>query len=351
MPLPDVLSLRGDNFTDPRRTPWGGDRVASWKRALGIDAQAPLGESWEVSFGPELPGMVTGPGTPRPLLDVVADDPVGYLGDEASLGASRILLKLLDAREPLSVQIHPTDDDPGSAPDASGKPECWWVAAADPGAAILFGLADHVTEADLRRALIGGGDVAAMLERFEVRAGDFFVVPPGTPHAIGAGVTVVEPQRVTPGKRGITYRYWDHDRRYDAQGRLDPRGAPRPLHVEDALRVTDWAAARGSLLRARSFRHVADRDGDRPIELVPLSGRGDGAIDFPVEVSLLRGTGGWTRPRSAVGQALIVVEGELAVDGTVARRAQSLFLPAGRDLDLTGRGVVALIASTPRDFS
>jgi hypothetical protein len=59
-----ILKLRGDNFTDPSRTPWGGDRLAAWKRSLGIDARAPLGESWEVSFGPELPSFVEGTGRP-----------------------------------------------------------------------------------------------------------------------------------------------------------------------------------------------------------------------------------------------------------------------------------------------
>jgi len=95
----------------------------------------------------------------------------------------------------------------------------------------------------VRAALEHGDDLSRLMAFVPVARGDFALLAPGTPHAIGAGVTLIEPQRVLPGRVGVTYRYWDWNRRYDPQGRPHPEGAPRALHVDQALRVTDWARA------------------------------------------------------------------------------------------------------------
>ncbi len=337
-----ILKLRGDNFTAPQRTPWGGERLAGWKRALGIEAEAPLGESWEVSFGPELPSYLHDADVT--LADRVRDDLTGYLGEEAPLGASSLLVKLLDTRAPLSVQIHPASDDPHLGDDESGKPECWYVADADEGAEILFGLSDAATFERMSERLAAGDDLTAMLTRVPARAGDFFVVPPGTPHAIGAGITVVEPQRVSAKRRGVTYRYWDHGRRYDARGRLDPGGSPRALHTAEALRVTDWEAGRASVLRHTAYRAArAPRDGHLALEVLA----GEGGLASPIDVSLLRGTGRYPLAPAPVGRALTVVQGTLGAAGIAVSRAESLYLPAARELVLEGRDLIAVLASTP----
>ncbi len=310
--------------------------MAAWKRALGLPAVPPLGESWEVSFG-ELTSRIHPTGAP--ITALVGTD---FLGDERE--GSALLVKLLDAGETLSVQIHPRDDDPRLRPEESGKPECWYVAAREPGAVIHFGLADGTTEAVMREALASGGDVSRLLASVPVEPGDFFVVPPGTPHAIGAGVTVVEPQKIVPGKRGVTYRYWDWNRRYDAAGRPDPEGAPRPLHGEEALRVTDWS------LRAPPWRRLGAVDPAQAArdELLASSDGRDGSIAFPVEVSRLAGTGEWTLPSASVARALTVVEGALELEGQPAARGQTLLIAAGFAPRARLRGAVALVASTPR---
>jgi mannose-6-phosphate isomerase len=341
-----ILKLRGDNFTEPRRTPWGGERLASWKRALGLEAHAPLGESWEVSFGPELPSFVDAadPAGARTLAEWVRDDPEGYLGDEAGRGSSALLVKLLDTRAPLSVQIHPASDDPHLADDESGKPECWYVAHAEPGAEILFGLSDAASPEQMAERLAAGDDLTSMLARFPAQAGDFFVVPPGTPHAIGAGVTVVEPQRVSANRRGVTYRYWDHGRRYDAQGRLDPQGELRTLHTAEALRVTDWQHGRASVLRRTAYRAASPPRGPG-IEIEVLAGsRG---LTSPMDVVLLRGSGTCTLDPAPVGRALTVVSGALRAEGIEARRGESLYLPSARPIVIQGADLLAVIASTP----
>lgn len=237
------LLLRPDNFTPPARTPWGGRRiVAQFKAGLGLATELlnqAVGEAWELSFGPELPSQTL---EGELLHEVVARDRARYLGAEADRG-SALLVKWLDAADELSVQIHPSVDDPSLAADETGKPECWYIVACEPGAGIYLGLTADASAASMRSALERGADVSALLRFREVAPGDFYLLQPGLPHAVGRGVTLVEPQYVAPGKKGLTLRYWDWNRRYDAAGKADAQGRPRELHVERALQVTDWMQA------------------------------------------------------------------------------------------------------------
>jgi len=255
------LLLRADNFTPPQRTPWGGTRVARVLKAnapLSAEkaAYACVGESWEVSVEPDFPSVVESVGNDpsRTLAAIIAEDPYAFVGREALRGqrGTALLVKLLDTADELSVQIHPADDYVGLRPFECGKPESWYVVSSEPGAGIYLGLAEGVTRESLTAALARGADLTPMLGFVPVQPGDFFLIEAGTPHAIGRGLVLVEPQHVAPGKRGLTYRYWDWNRRYDANGTLVSaagaqrgEGAPRALHVDDALAVTRWDAPRG----------------------------------------------------------------------------------------------------------
>lgn len=268
--LPRPVLLSGDVYTSSSRTPWGGTRLVKHfrKRAPSVD-EARIGESWELSLGPELPSHTRQGAL---LSALVADDHADWLGPSAERAAG-LLVKLLDADEPLSLQIHPRDDHPGLAADESGKPEAWYIAAADPEAWIAFGWRDGVGREDVLGALTrGDGSLAALLQRVRVEPGDCFIVDAGTPHAIGPGVTLLEPQYVAAGKRGVTYRYWDWERRYYAVGRPDAAGAPRALHVDEALAVTDWDA-RGRELLERSFRRCGAPDRTRALRFELLAGQ------------------------------------------------------------------------------
>lgn len=231
------VRLRADNFTPATRTPWGGTRILErYKAHLGIEATGVVGEAWEVSVEPSFPSRLE---TGERLADVIAADPVAWLGreDAARHGQCPLLVKLLDADQNLSVQVHPADDDPALGPDESGKPESWVVLHACDGAGIFLGFRDGVERADVERCLATQGPLDELMTFVPVVAGDAFVIEAGTPHAIGAGVTLLEPQHVTPGRRGLTYRFWDWNRRYD--------GKPRELHVARSLAVTSWDAPRG----------------------------------------------------------------------------------------------------------
>ncbi len=236
------LRLCADNFTPPARTPWGGTRILShYKAGLGLAASGVVGEAWEISVEPSFPSRAR---DGRLLAHAIAEAPVAWLGERAVRRYGRatpLLVKLLDAAEPLSVQVHPADGDPALAADESGKPEAWIVLDAEPGAGLYLGCRDGVGAREVRACLAAKGPLDELMGFVPVAPGDAFVIEAGTPHAIGRGVTLLEPQLVRPGRRGLTYRFWDWNRRYDAHGRLDPSGAPRELHVERSLAVATFS--------------------------------------------------------------------------------------------------------------
>ena len=340
--------LRPDNFTPPSRTPWGGTRILErYKDGLAIEGERVVGESWELSVEPDFPGRVDGPASGKPAIDgqlleaLIASDPSGWLGAEAAAGGCPLLVKLLDARTPLSVQIHPTDDDPTLAPDESGKPESWLVVEADDGAGLYLGLREGVDEGAMREAIESGADVSALLLFVPVAAGDFFVIDAGTPHAVGGGLTLVEPQRVLPGRRGLTYRYWDWNRTYDHSGRPDPEGSPRDLHVDDALRVTRWERPRGEALLPHVRVRAGVPDPASAPARVPLAGPG-ALPSAALEVSALGGTGPLRLPASPGFQGLTVLRGAVTVDGLRVACGRTIALPAeqAHAVDLEGAWAV-----------
>jgi len=332
--------LRPDNWTPPARTPWGGRAIADrWKVDLALDpekrAWPAIGESWELSFDPAFPSRTE---DGRTLAEVIAADPEAWLGADHAHPerATSLMLKLLDAREPLSVQVHPRDDDPALTPHESGKPEGWVILERTPGAGIHLGLADGAARADLERALDRGDSaaIAALLNFVPVEPGDAFVIAPGTVHAIGAGVTLLEPQLVRPGRSGVTYRLWDWARRYDAHGRFDPGGAPRALNRERSLAVIDWRGPRGAafVASARRAPHALESPpgviGERVLELDGLRlDRWRGAGAFALAAA--------TAPTFA---ALAVNNGRVELDGVSARRGQVLAVPAAAS---TGRATLS----------
>ncbi len=285
------LRMGAANFTPQQRTPWGGTRIVSELKSGLVSAMSRsallgsallgstpggktrVGESWEISSGPEFPSDVVGFG---PLSRLVETAGHALLGQDRGRGF-QLLMKLLDAEQPLSLQIHPGDQDPALAPGECGKWEAWYVIDADPGAALYLGFRHGVSRTDVETVLAQGGDLSPLMHRMEVAGGEFVLVRPGTPHAVGAGVLLAEPQRVQPGKRGVTYRYWDWNRTYNDAGDLAPDGKGRTLHVKRALDVTDWNRAREEALEEQTVRRIS-LPVDAPLQLRCLAsnlGMGD----------------------------------------------------------------------------
>jgi mannose-6-phosphate isomerase len=206
--------------------PWGGRRLASiLGKALPPDV--PIGESWELADLEDDQSVVaSGPFAGKTLGTLVRDWGCDLVGGAPLVdGRFPLLLKFLDARDTLSVQVHPDQ----AAAEARGgrvrvKHEAWYVFDAEPDAAIYRGLRPGIGIDDLRLA-VDRGQVESVLNRIPVRAGDAYYLPSGTIHALGAGALVAEVQ--TPSD--VTYRLFDWNR-------VDPAGgAPRALHVEEAL--------------------------------------------------------------------------------------------------------------------
>jgi len=216
---------------------WGGRRLESvFGKKLPPGKR--IGESWEVVDRPEAQSVVRqGPWHGRTLHELWRDQRSEIFGAEIP-EAPRfpILVKLLDAQQRLSVQVHP---DAAAAAAGSGetKTEMWYFAAADSGAEIYAGLRRGVERGHLEEA-VRGGRVADFLHRIEVKVGDAFFVPSGRVHAIGAGNLLVEIQQ----NSDTTFRLFDWHR-----AELD--GAPRPLQIEAALQSIDFHDFEPELIR------------------------------------------------------------------------------------------------------
>lgn len=323
------LLLRADNFTPPRRTPWGGRRIVEdLKPDLGARVEGPVGEAWELSVEPDFPSRLE----EGPTLDEVLRADPALLGTEAGLGSTALLVKLVDTADELSIQIHPEDGDPALAPDESGKPEAWYIIDAEPGAGLYLGFREGVRREDVEKAIDGEGRVDALMSFVPVEQGDVVLIDPGTPHAIGRGVLLLEPQRVTPGKRGITYRYWDWNRKYDAQGRLDPRGRPRALQRERALQVTRWGSSREAALLERAFLRAGLVELESPARVEALVGATGPLHSNLFRIWRLSGSGRVELPGCDRLCALTVLDGRVTIDAGESaleiERGRTAALPA-----------------------
>ncbi len=151
---------------------------------------------------------------------------IGEIWYEAPEGAALpILVKWLFTSEKLSIQVHPDDGQAQARGMPSGKEECWYIVDAEPGAVLGMGTKQPLSSDELRTASLSGA-IEDLMDWKPVKAGDYFYIPAGTVHAIGAGITLVEVQQYAD----ITYRLYDY-------GRLD-KGVARELHLKDGVAVS-----------------------------------------------------------------------------------------------------------------
>jgi mannose-6-phosphate isomerase len=216
---------------------WGGRTLETrFGRTLppGIVA-----ESWEISGHPSSPTAVdSGPLAGMTLPQVLACLGARLVGTRSRWATDRakfpLLVKLLDAHRRLSVQVHPPDEYALAHEGDLGKTEMWYVLYAQPDTELVYGLAQDVTREEFRAAL-AEGQLSAYLHRLEIEPGDAVFVPTGTVHALLEGAVVAEIQQ----NSDTTYRVYDWDR-------VGADGAPRPLHIDKALDVIDFAMVRPS---------------------------------------------------------------------------------------------------------
>jgi mannose-6-phosphate isomerase len=197
-----------------------------------------IAESWEISDRADGMSVVfEGPLAGRSLHELVEADPAAMVGNGRAFGVFPLLIKIIDARERLSLQVHPNDE---SAARFGGeaKTEMWIVLDAAPGAMVHAGFREP-TDAAAFRAALEGGRVEELLRAIPVKRGDAIFVPGGRVHCIGAGCLLLEIQQ----NSNTTYRVHDW-------GRLGADGKPRELHIEQALRVIHWDDTKNPVVAA-----------------------------------------------------------------------------------------------------
>ena len=207
---------------------WGGRNLERLYHK-GLPASVPIGESWEITDRPEgVSEIANGPLAGKDLRWLMENHREELLGASAgNVGRFPLLIKLLDAEEKLSVQVHPNA---ASAKSLRGEPktEMWYIAEAKPEAELYAGLRKGVTREEFEKR-ITDGTVAECIHRLPIKAGDVLFLPSGRVHAIGAGLVIFEIQQ----NSDTTYRVFDWNRKG-----LD--GKPRNLHVRESLVSIDF---------------------------------------------------------------------------------------------------------------
>jgi mannose-6-phosphate isomerase len=302
---------------------WGG-RTLETLYNKRLPPAVPVGESWEISDRPGDESVIAnGPlagKTLRWLMETRARD---ILGDAAPATGSRfpLLCKILDARDRLSLQVHPPDR---ASHLGEPKTEMWYIAKADPAAELHVGLKRGVTRREFESS-IQNGRVAECFHRIPVKAGDAMFLPSGRVHAIGAGLVIFEIQQ----NSDTTFRVFDWNRTG-----LD--GRPRELHVEQSLESIDFGDVEPSLIAGNQSRsgpirvHELVRDRLFHVDLVRAASRD--LVTLPpgshvlavVEGRIVVSGGGVAQTLERGEFCLVPAE----VGGTVACEAGSAFLLA-----------------------
>ena len=206
---------------------WGGSRLND-EFEKNIDL-IPLAETWECSTHPDGSSYVAGGEFEGKELAQVLYEHQEYLGERhKGENALPILIKFIDAKQDLSVQVHPTDEYAKKHEDGQlGKTEMWYVLDAGKGASLVYGLNQKCSKEEIRSA-VADGTVMKYLQKVPIHKDDLFYIQAGTIHAIGAGALVAEIQESS----NLTYRLYDYDR-------VGRDGKKRELHIDKALEVAN----------------------------------------------------------------------------------------------------------------
>lgn len=226
---------------------WGGTAITD---VFGKDAPSGvnIGESWELADLPEDKSVIAnGPLAGLTIAEVIEKHAEAITGKLDYAPPLPLLIKILDARDVLSVQVHPDAETCKRMGEGDPKTECWYIIDAKPGACIYKGLKPGTTKDQFAKA-IEEGTCADLIEKIEVNIGDCHFLPSGTTHAIGAGLLIAEIQQPSD----TTYRVFDWNRTGDD-------GKPRQLHVEQALESMHFDSSDDDL-SVRSVGRLVDTE-------------------------------------------------------------------------------------------
>ena len=230
---------------------WGGEKIAKYKGI--VTDQHNIGESWEIS-GVDGHESVVAEGDDkglnlRQIIEKYKGDLVGNAVYAKYGDTFPLLVKIIDAKGDLSVQVHPDDTLAKARHNSYGKTEMWYIIDAEEGAPIYAGLSKQITPEEYEK-LVAENAIMDVIARHDSHAGDLFFLPAGRIHAIGAGNLLAEIQQTSD----ITYRVYDFDRR-------DANGNPRELHTEQAKDAIDYTVY-------PEYKSEYDRNGKNATPLV-----------------------------------------------------------------------------------
>ena len=298
---------------------WGGTRLKDEYNK--ITTLPIVAESWEVSCHPDGLSIIDNGELSGLTLDTALKRYPQWLGSLCTgMTEFPLLIKLIDARELLSLQVHPDDIYAQNTEKQSGKNEMWYVAAAKPEAELILGFNEPLTKEKIKTA-IEKNELLQKTKRVPVTAGDCYCVPAGLLHAICEGVIIVEVQQ----NSNLTYRVYDYDRK-------DNNGNRRELHIEKAVDVLD------TTLQAKKSTSTLLTDWQYfTCELITV----ENELDFNCNNESF--------------QCLVIIEGELSlisennenkdVHNLQLKKGESAFIPAGMGkYKLTGKAETMIVS-------
>lgn len=283
---------------------WGGNYFQKYNKGLGL---ARVSECWELSVrNVDSSIIASGPDEGKLLYDVLKKEDIGPVMERFPYFP--LLIKLIDAKENLSVQVHPSDDYALKNENSFGKSEMWHIISADEGSGLYVGLNNDYQKEDIEKAL-KEGNILDYLNFFKVKPGDTFIINPGTIHAIGKGVRLIEIQQ----NSNLTYRLYDYNR-------LDQFGNPRELHIAKALEVIDYHKYQSPVIKEGLL-------GDNQYFTVR-------EVSFEKELEIT------ANERAFI--SFTFLEGEGKVNDIEFKKYDTFFLPYGKKCAVKGQGRVVI---------
>ena len=283
---------------------WGGTYFKAFNKGTSLER---VSECWELSVRDADSSIIaSGKDKGKLLVDVITKEDVGPVQNRFKYFP--ILIKLIDAKDNLSVQVHPSDDYALKNENSFGKSEMWHIISADEGSGLYVGLNKNCSKEEIQKAL-ENGNILDYLNFFKVKPGDSFVIDPGTIHAIGKGVRLIEIQQ----NSNLTYRLFDYNR-------VDKNGNSRELHIQKALEVIDYnkyevKKSNGDLLADNQYFTVKD-------------------MSFDGEITLQ------ANEKSFI--SFTFIKGEGKVDDIEYKQYDTFFLPYGKKCVVKGKGTLVI---------
>ena len=282
---------------------WGGSYFQKYSKGNGEDI---ISELWELSVRDDSSMIVSGENKGKYLKDIISKEDLGP--NSGKLPYFPLLIKLIDAKDNLSVQVHPSNEYALKNENSFGKTEMWYILSADEGAGLYIGLNKDYSQNEIKEKLENGTLLEA-LNFYPVKPGDAYLIKSGTIHAIGKGVRIMEIQQ----NSDLTYRLYDY-------GRVGKDGKPRELHIEKALEVIDYKKyqneePKGSLIFDTKYFKVEKKE-----------------VNGSLKISANRGS----------FVSFTFISGSGKVNNIDYKIYDTFFLPSGKECEIKGDGVLIL---------